>query len=92
MTHQYSVEQARNQLDQIMAEVEQGNSVEILRAGQRIAVLVSSKDYDLLTQAKPDFWDAIVAFRRDFKMDEEGVDDDFWEGLRDPSPGREVNL
>ena len=92
MTHQYSVEQAQTQLDKIMADVEQGNTVEILRAGQRVAVLVSSQAYDRLAASKPGFWNAIETFRQDFNIDEEGVDDDFWEGLRDSSPGREVSL
>lgn len=92
MTHQYSVEQAQSQLDQIMAEVEQGNTVEILRAGQRVAVLLSSQNYEQLTAPNPSFWQAVEAFRRDFNIEEEGVEADFWEGLRDTSPGREVNL
>ncbi|MGF1523333.1 MAG: type II toxin-antitoxin system Phd/YefM family antitoxin [Leptolyngbyaceae cyanobacterium] len=92
MSTQYTIEQAQTHLDEIMTEVEQGNSVEILKAVKRVAVLVSSQDYDLLTAVKPSFWAAIETFRRDFKVDEEGVADEFWEGLRDQSPGREVNF
>lgn len=42
--------------------------------------------------SRPSSWSAIETFRHDFNLDEEGVDDEFWEDLRDPSPGREVNL
>lgn len=92
MASQYSIEQAQTQLAEIMAEVEKGHTVEFLRGGQRFAVLVSSQDYERLIASKPSFWHAIETFRHDFNLDEEGVDDDFWETLRDPSPGREVNL
>lgn len=92
MAYQYSIEQAQTQLATIMSEVEKGQTIEILRAGQRVAVLVPSQDYERLTASKPSFWEALEAFRRDFNIDEEGTDDDFWEDLRDRSPGREVNL
>lgn len=92
MASQYSIEQAQTRLAEIMAEVEQGHPVELLRSGQRFAVLVSSQDYDRLTASKPSFWNAIETFRRDFNLDQEGVDDEFWQDFRDPSPGREVDL
>lgn len=92
MSDQYSIEQAHTHLDEIMTKVEQGHLVEILKAGKRIAVLISSQDYDLLTASKNSFWAAVETFRHDFNLDEEGVDDEFWEGVRDRSPGREINL
>lgn len=92
MPNQYTVEEAQTRLREIMTEVEQGNSIEILNAGKRIAVLVSSQNYDRLTGSQNSFWEAITTFRRDFNVDEEGVDDEFWEDLRDQSPGREVDL
>jgi prevent-host-death family protein len=92
MAHQYSVDQAQAQFIQLLNEVEQGNPVELIQSGKRVAVVISGEEYDRLNSKKPDFWQAIEAFRRDFNIDEEGVDDAIWEGLRDPSPGREVNL
>lgn len=92
MAHQYSIEQAQTQLAKIMSEVEQGQTIELVRSGQRIAVLLSSQDYERLTASKPSFWKALEAFRQDFNIDQEGVNDDFWEDVRDPSPGREVSL
>lgn len=92
MPSQYSIEQAQTQLSDIMAEVEQGTLVEILKSGRRVAVLVSSQDYERLTISKPDFWDALTAFRREFNIEAEGIEADVFEGLRDLSPGREVDL
>lgn len=92
MTRQYSIEQAQAQMTTILSEVEKGQTVEILRAGQRIAVVMPNQDYERLSTPRPSFWEALEVFRRDFNMDEEGVDDDFWEDVRDRSPGREVNL
>ena len=92
MAHQYSIEQAQTQLAKIMSEVEQGETIEFVRSGQRIAVLLPSQDYERLTASKPSFWEALEAFRRDFNIDQEGGNEDFWEDVRDHSPGREVSL
>jgi hypothetical protein len=45
-----------------------------------------------LTASTPSFWEALEAFRRDFNIDQEGGNEDFWEDVRDHSPGREVSL
>ena len=38
---QYSIAQARDRFTQLVHEVEQGETVEVTRRGQRVAVLVS---------------------------------------------------
>jgi hypothetical protein len=43
-----------------------------------------------LSSGKVRFWDAVEEFRK--SPDFEPIDDDFLEGLRDPSPGREIDL
>ena len=92
MLHQYAIEQGPTQINEILAEVQQGNPIEIVRDGQRVAVLVPGQDYDVLTDAKPDFWTAIEAYRQTFNIAETGVDDQHWPNLRDPSPGRDIDL
>jgi prevent-host-death family protein len=92
MTRQYSIEQVQAELAAILSEVEKGQTVEILRSGQRVAIVMPNQDYERLSTSRPSFWEALKAFRRDFNIDEEGVDDNFWEDVRDRSPGREVNL
>ena len=92
MTHQYSIDQAKTNLDAMIQEVEQGTPVEIVRAGTRVAVLISGEDYDRLMAIKPDFWEALQSFRATLNLEEEGLDSDDLAGIRDSSPGREVNL
>lgn len=93
MTHQYSIDQAQSHLDEIINTVESGPPVELVREGQRIAVLISSEEYDRLTSSqKPDFWQALNTFRQQFSIEALNFDTEVFEDLRDNSPGREVIL
>jgi prevent-host-death family protein len=92
MAQQYSIDQAQNNLDAIIHDVEQGTPVEIIRSGKRVAILISGEDYDRLIKQQPDFWEAVQTFRREFNLGEIGIDSETFAGLRDPSLGREVSL
>lgn len=90
---QYSIAQARDQLTQLVHQVEQGNPVELTRRGKRIAVILSAEAYDRLLSPKSDFWTLLVKFRE--RLAEEDVDidpDEVFKDVRDRSPGRDVNL
>lgn len=93
MTHQYSIDQAQTHLEQILNEVEQGGSIELTRSGKRVAVLISTQEYDQLRSGKTSFWEALQKFRQQIEL--EGIDlepEKIFEDIRDKSPGREVNL
>ena len=93
MTHQYSIDQAQSQFEAILSGVESGTPVELLRAGQPIAVVISSEEYARLTSGQPpNFWQALQIFRQDFNLEQAGFDVSTFENLRDTSPGREVIL
>jgi cellobiose PTS system EIIB component len=94
MSQQYSIEQISTNLDKIFQEVEQGESVQITRQGQQVAVILSVVEYERLLSEKPNnFWESLQQFRRE--MIEEGIEinpDEIWKDVRDRSPGREVTL
>jgi cellobiose PTS system EIIB component len=92
MTHQYSIDQAQTHLEQILNEVEQGSSVELTRSGKRIAVLISTEEYDQLRSNKTGFWEALQEFRQQLELEAIDIEPEIFEGIRDKSPGREVIL
>ncbi|MBW4502197.1 MAG: hypothetical protein KME57_22165 [Scytonema hyalinum WJT4-NPBG1] len=46
MADQYSIEQISDHLEQIIQDVEQGTAVQLIRQGERVAVIVSATEYD----------------------------------------------
>ncbi|MDI9635360.1 type II toxin-antitoxin system Phd/YefM family antitoxin [Geitlerinema splendidum] len=88
---QYSIEQVQNNLREIVHAVEQGTPVEIVQSGKRVAVLLSPNQYDRLHSSTSGFWESLQAFRQQVNLAELNLDEIF-EGVRDVSPGREVNL
>jgi cytochrome c556 len=61
----------------------------LTRRGKMVAVLVSSRDYERLTNGPPDLWDAIQKFRAEHDLSDLDVEEVF-ANVRDRSPGREV--
>ncbi|MEH2340194.1 MAG: type II toxin-antitoxin system Phd/YefM family antitoxin [Nostoc sp.] len=80
-------------LDKIFHEVEQGESVQIMRQGQQVAVILPTAEYERLLHPKLGFWESVERFRQEIL--EEGTEispDEVWKDIRDKSPGREVIL
>ena len=89
---QYSIAQARDQLPQLVHTAEQGTPVELTRRGKRVAVILSAKEYDRLSQ-KGDFGKSLAAFRERLEIEKIDIDpDEVFKDVRDQSPGREVIL
>ena len=86
----YSVAQARANLPAILDAVEAGNDVELTRRGQPVAVIVARSKYRSDAE-RPTFAELYSAWRARCP---EGVDlpDDYFDELRDRSPGRKVRL
>lgn len=90
---QYTIEQLRDNLDEILQEFQGDSSVELLQAGKPIAILVKPEVFQQLQQsAQPTLWDAYQQFRQEVDLEEFGDDSDVFAYLRDKSPGREVEL
>ena len=92
MEQQFSIAEAKNKLTAIIHAVENGPAVKLTRYGRPVAVLLSASEYDRLRGGQGKFWSELVALRK--IIDEGGVEitgADF-EGLRDPSPGRDMDF
>ena len=86
----YSIAEARQNLAAIVHEVEKGGPVEVTRRGEAVAMLVSVEDYRRMAEGRRGFWEALQEFRKTTDLEALGLDDSFWRGVRDRSPGRKV--
>ncbi len=91
MTKSYSIAEARNRFTAIIRDAETSPAVEITRHGEPVAVLVSWRQYQRLS-TKKDFWDSYNSFRETFNLSELAIEPDIFDGVRDSSSGREVDL
>ena len=91
MVRQCSISEARNNLPNLIREVEHGPPVELTRRGRQVAVLLSISDFQRLTSGKDDLWTAIQRFRARHDLSDLDIDQVYGD-IRDRSPGREVVL
>jgi prevent-host-death family protein len=90
MAKKYSIAEARDNLPGVIHEVEAGTRVELTRRGKPVAVVLGISEYERLAEGRRDFWQAYEELRREFHLDALEIDpDEVFEGVRDPSPGRE---
>jgi len=92
MRKQFSINEAKNKLPAIIHYVEKGPFVELTRRETPVAVLLSIEEYERLSRKYTGFWNAVSEFRQ--KIEDEGVEisDSDFDGLRDLSSGRKVDL
>jgi cellobiose PTS system EIIB component len=88
----YSVAEAKNQLPELLREVQKGNSVEITKHGEPVAVVLSVGDYQRLLNKKKasSFLNKITALRESDNFEALGEDD--LKDVRDKSTGRETSF
>jgi prevent-host-death family protein len=90
MSTKYSIAEARHNLAAIVHELDTKEHIELTRRGEPVAVLLSIHAYRRLAEPKVKFWDAYTAFRKAYP--EPDIEPEDFAGIRDRSPGREVNL
>jgi prevent-host-death family protein len=90
MPKKYSIAEARHNLAALVHHVERISSIELTRRGEPVAVLLSIQEYQRLLSKQTNFWDAYSAFRRSIDLARLNIEPSVFEGVRDPSPGREV--
>lgn len=92
MQKQYSIAEAKNRLPSIIHDVEKGPTIKLTRRGKPVAVLLSVQEYDWLSSQYSGFWSALSRFRRNIQNEDIEISDTDFEGLRDTTVGREVEL
>ena len=91
MADSYSVAETKDGLTKILRLVERRGHVHITRRGKPVAVVMSVEEFDALQPRRLSFMEALKRFKETVG-DDSFFDDAFFDGLRDPSPGREVDL
>lgn len=92
MGRRFTVAEARANLPNLLHAVEHGEQVEITRRGKPVAVVLSFPDWQRLGHASGGFWSDFLAWREGVRDEDVALPDDWAEGLRDRSPGRDVSL
>jgi prevent-host-death family protein len=87
-----SVAEARQNFARLIKRAQQGKAIEITRRGEPVAVLISASEYSAIKGERSSFIDAMRHVRERLGVEELGIGDAEFEGLREKSPGREVSL
>ena len=91
MAKQRSIAEARSTLPQLIREAEAGESIELTRRGESVAVLIGRDQYDRMTARRRRFSEAWDQFRREVDLTTLDLDpDDIFSDVRDNSPGRDA--
>jgi prevent-host-death family protein len=88
----YSIAEARSNLPMIVDHAEAGQEIELTRRGKPVAVVVSLRELERLRTDRPRFADAYKSFLRRYSLDEVGLEENFFDSIREKSGGREVAL
>jgi prevent-host-death family protein len=88
----FSIVEARQNFARLIQTAERGRVVEITRRGEPVAVVLSAAQYQALVGEGPSFKAAIDAIRARLGVDQLGIGDEDFAGLRDQASGREVSL
>ncbi len=92
MIKKIPVVEAQNEFMSIIHDVENGPAVQLTRHGKPIAVLISARDYESLSNRGDKFKISLKVFRDRMKKDAIEITDADFEGLRDQSAGKEIEL
>jgi prevent-host-death family protein len=92
MSRSYSIAEAKNVLGRVVHEAEEGPPVELTRRGRPVAVVVSIRDFERLTEPGQDFWAAYEGFRRRFDLEALAIEpEEVFAVEHDPSPGQDFS-
>ena len=93
MSEQHSIADASSHLDELVRKAEEGETVEITREGEAVAVLIGRREYKRINgRPHRSFAEALEEFRRSADFEAIGDPDEIWGDVRDPDPGRDIDL
>ena len=92
VTSDYSIADAKDHLPEAVRAAERGDTITLTRRGKPVAVLISIDRFRGLELSRPDFWELARELRRRAASEGAAFDEGDFEGLRDRSPGRDVDL
>lgn len=86
-----SIAEAGDNPASIVHDMEEASAVELTRRGEPVAVLLSVEKYRRMAARGRDLWVSLTAFRERVDPGQLDIGPEVFEGLRDPSPGREAS-
>ena len=90
---QHSIADARNNLPSLVREAESGNSVELTRRGEPVAVLIGRREYERLIMKRRGFSETYEEFTREVVLEELAIDpEELFARAREDIRGRRVDL
>jgi len=90
MVKRYSIAEAKDKLTSLVHEAEEGTTVELLRRGKPVAVVISLSGYERLKRGKRGFWAAYQDLLQEVDLGALGIEpQEIFAGVRDRSPGRD---
>ena len=93
MADQHSIADARRDLPMLVRKAERGQTVELTRRGEWVAVLIGRHRYEQLVAPMPSFEQTYLVFRTAVDLSALDLDpDEIFGGTRDRTPGRESTL
>jgi len=92
MTKRHSIAEACQNLAAVVLELGRRARIELARRAKPAAVMLSMREFERVSAHRSPFWDAYEAFRESVNLSQLGIEPTVFEGVRDRSPGREVEL
>jgi prevent-host-death family protein len=86
----WTMSEARQRFRELLDRAGSGQPIQITRHGEVSAVVIAPRDFERLQTVADGFGAALRRFRAE--ADASDLLDDELEGLRDPAPGRRVEL
>ncbi len=86
----YSVAEARNRFAELVRDLEHVSQIEVTRRGRPVAVLISIAEFEKLRSRRVSFGSAYDAFLCTVDLAQVDIEPEVFEGLREPSTGREM--
>lgn len=87
-----SLAAVRDRFTAFVRDVENDGPVTLTRRGEAVAVLLSIDEYQRLNQPRHSFSTAYAELLKKFDLSTDGVTAEEFPPVRDPSPGRPVDL
>jgi len=92
MVKRYSIAEAKDKLTSLVHEAEEGTTVELLRRGKPVAVVLSLGEFERLKRGRRGFWEAYQHLRETVDLEALAiVPEEVFAGVRERSPGRDFD-
>ena len=93
MTGRHSIAEVRRNLPSLVRDAENGNTVELTRRGEPVAVLIGIREFARLTSGQRSFGEAYRVFANSVELAGLALDpDELFGNVRDEMAGRDVRL